>query len=914
MLNHILQTKLYLPPIRPDWVARQHLLDRLTLQPHTRLVLVSAPAGYGKTTLITVWLRQLEAANAAHVCWLALDEDDSAPRQFFGYLAAAVQALPGGRTSLARLLQAEQEMPAKTWLNAFVQDVTPVSAPFILVLDDYHTLDSAEIDQALALLLDRMPPHMTLTLTSRSDPGFPVSRLRARGQLIELRAADLRFTETEAAQFLQQTMGLTLSEAQIAALEHRTEGWIAGLQMAALSLQNRSRGELDSFIRNFTGSHRFILDYLLEEALHQQPEVVRDFLLATSILEQLSGPLCDTLTGRSDGQLLLEQLERNNLFVISLDDERRWYRYHHLFADVLHAHAQRHCPQHVTEWHRRAGRWFAQNGAMPPAIRHALAAEDFAQAAHLLELLRWQIDGIYPIKQWLAWADALPAEQIAERPVLTLVYGWALLENGNLAEAEVYLQATQSWLNKPQAKKIIADEETWRVLPASLSAAHAYLALSQGDVAGTIAHAQAVLDFFQDEDHYWRGVGLSLLGLTRWMQGDLPAAARTFAELTGAMRRTGKLVDAISTAYTLAEMLLALGNLSQAEAEIAKILPLAEPPHAPPLLGTSDLYRFLSVLAWERGDSETAEKHLRRAVSLGEDAALTNWGYRLCLVQSYFKRSQGDFAGALAALDEAERVYTENPIPLLRPVSALKAQIWLAQGELAQAESWAQTQNLGPKDTLHYLREFEYLTLARLLLARYQAQKAAKSDRLDPDQNLNDALTLLRRLLTEAEAGQRLGSVLEILILQALALAAQNDIDAALVPLARALALATPQGYVRRFTNEGPPMARLLTEADKRGLVTHYTRKLLAAFPRASLLSANSSKIRNQNSDLIEPLSDRELEILHLVAAGLKNKEIAEQLVISLNTVLYHTKNIYGKLGVNKRTLAVAKARELGLL
>jgi len=268
----------------------------------------------------------------------------------------------------------------------------------------------------------------------------------------------------------------------------------------------------------------------------------------------------------------------------------------------------------------------------------------------------------------------------------------------------------------------------------------------------------------------------------------------------------------------------------------------------------------------------------------------------------------------LAALDEAERVYTENPIPLLRPVSALKAQIWLAQGELAQAESWAQTQNLGPKDTLHYLREFEYLTLARLLLARYQAQKAAKSDRLDPDQNLNDALTLLRRLLTEAEAGQRLGSVLEILILQALALAAQNDIDAALVPLARALALATPQGYVRRFTNEGPPMARLLTEADKRGLVTHYTRKLLAAFPRASLLSANSSKIRNQNSDLIEPLSDRELEILHLVAAGLKNKEIAEQLVISLNTVLYHTKNIYGKLGVNKRTLAVAKARELGLL
>jgi LuxR family maltose regulon positive regulatory protein len=384
MFDLLLPTKLYLPPIRADWVQRPRLLGKLDRNSPTKLILVSAPAGYGKTTLVTAWLRQLEGAE---VCWLSLDEDDSDPQHFFRYLAAAVRPLPDIQSQLPQLLQSNQPIPAKTLIKAFTHDVIPVATPFILVLDDYHVLDSAEIENALAMLLDLMPPQMTLVLTSRSDPGFPLSRLRARGELVELRADDLRFTEMEAAQFLQQTMGLTLQPAQVAALENRTEGWIAGLQMAALSLQNRPNSDLDSFVNTFTGSHRFVIDYLVEETLLHQPDAVRTFLLATAVLERLSGPLCAAVTQMPHAQEILEMLERNNLFVVPLDNQRHWYRYHHLFADVLQAYMRAKQPELTTISHQRASRWYAKQNARHEAIDHALAANDFEFAAEQIELV-----------------------------------------------------------------------------------------------------------------------------------------------------------------------------------------------------------------------------------------------------------------------------------------------------------------------------------------------------------------------------------------------------------------------------------------------------------------------------------------------------------------------------------------------
>lgn len=901
MFNVLLQTKLYLPPVRPDWVPRPRLLNRLAIKPQTKLILISAPAGYGKTSLVTSWITRLQLADvpdASHVCWLSLDEGDSDPQQFFRYLATAVSSLPNVAASLPQLRQAPNPLPAQTLMQAFLHDIIPVTAPFLLVLDDYHVLDSADIDAALNALMDRMPPQMTLVLTSRSDPGFPISRLRARGQLIELRADDLRFTEAEVAQFLQQTMGLTLQPEQIAALENRTEGWIAGLQMAALSMQNRAAADRDAFVNGFTGSHRFVLDYLVEEALQQQREEVRTFLLATSILDRLSGPLCTAVTQNPRAQQLLETLERDNLFVVPLDDERRWYRYHHLFADVLRAQARTSHPEQLAGWHAQAASWFAEQDALPQAIPHALAANAMPLAAHLLEQLRFQIDGTYQIRQWLGWATQLSAEQVQKRPVLSAGYGWALLENGDMAAAEPYLRQAERWLASPAAEMVISDEAQWRVLPASLANARAYRLLAQGDVAGATQQAQQALDFFPSgELNIWRQVALSLLGVTHWIAGDVPASAQAFAQSMADNLQAGKLEDAISNAFVLAEFQIMLGQLHQADQTINRMMQLAVQPEAPLPLGADDLYRMLAYLAWERGDGETAVSHLHTALQASESGSFINGRYRLYLLQATFKKQAGDFAAALALLDEAESVFVENPLPVVRPIAALRADIWIAQGDLAQAQAWAAARQLTADAEVHYLREFELMTLARLLLAQFRQQQDATA--------LDQAVSLLDRLAAAAEAGQRLGTVMRLKLLQARALAARDGNAAAMPLLARALALAEPQGMVNSIVAEGEEMVGLLQTAVSQNIAPDYATRLLAALGETA---------DPPPQPLIDPLSERELEILALIAAGLKNKEIAEQLFISLNTVLYHNKNIYSKLGVSKRTVAVSKARELGLV
>ena len=905
MFDILLPTKLYIPPNRPDGVERSRLLEKLAVKPQTKLILVSAPAGYGKTTLVTTWLSQLEGTEK---CWLSLDEDDNELQQFFRYLTSTIRPLPNSGSQLSQLLQSNQPFPAKILVKTFVHDVTSVTTPFILVLDDYHAIDSVEVDNALADLLDLMPPQMTLVMTSRSDPGFPISRLRARGQLSELRADDLRFTEAEAAQFLQQTMGLTLLPSQIAALENRTEGWIAGLQMAALSMQNRASSDLDEFVRNFTGSHRFVLDYLVEETLLQQPEDIRSFLLSTSILDHLCGPLCDAVVERDDSQAVLETLERDNLFVVPLDDKRIWYRYHHLFIDVLRAHAKALPPDQITNLHQRASAWFAQFGSPVEAFHHALAAEDYEQAAALAERVWRSMYRRYQSGIWLSWVKALPDEVVRVRPVLSAEYAWALLDSGEMEAAEVRLQDAERCLELDgqlpdlPSEMVVVSEAEFRALPTTIANARAYLAQALGDVPATVEYAQRALALPFDGDYFGRGLSALLLGFAYWGSGDLESARQAVSDAVSDMWAAENIPFVISFTSYLADIMLAQGCLHEAIRTYKHTLERTMEQSELKVPETAVLHLGLSELYLELDDMKAAASHLLHSEELGELIAFPPWYRHWSRAQARLKTTQGDLDGALEILNEAKRLYFRHPVPDVRPVAALRARVWILQGNLTDALDWAHAQGLSTANDLSYLREFEHITFARLLIARYRSDQ--------DNMVIHEAVDLLTQLLQAAEAGNRVGSIIEILLLQALVHAAQDNIPAALASLERALSLAAPEGYIRLFVDEGPPMAALLQKIkDKDSRIKPYAASLLSAFPAQDV---QPSSVHSQS--LIDPLSDRELEILTLVTSGLKNQEIADQLVISLNTVLYHTKNIYSKLGVNKRALAIAKARELNLV
>jgi LuxR family maltose regulon positive regulatory protein len=923
MVTPILVTKLFTPPSRPELVPRPRLIEQLNAGLDHKLTLISAPAGFGKTTLVSEWGAGCERP----VAWLSLDEGDSNPTRFLIYLVAALQTIAADiGAGVLGVLQAPQPPPIESILIALLNEITTVPDNFVLVLDDYHVIDSkpvdvsTPVDQALTFLLDHLPPQMHMVIATREDPPLPLARLRVRGQLTELRAADLRFTPAEAAEFLNRMMGLKLRDADIAALEARTEGWIAGLQLAALSMQGRS--DTASFIQAFTGSHRFVLDYLAGEVLERQPERVRNFLLQTAILDRLSGSLCDAVTAQDGGRGMLETLERGNLFVIPLDDQRQWYRYHHLFADVLQAHLIEAQPEQVSSLHQRASAWYEQNGLPPDAIRHALAAEDFERAAGLIELAWSAMDLSYQSSTWLGWVKALPDVLIRARPVLSVGYAWALLDGGELEASEARLHDAERWLDTPPDMMVVVDKEQFRSLPASIATARAYRSLALGNVPGTVKYAQQALELTPEDDQVRHNQATSLLGLAQYTSGDLEAAERSLADFHTNLRKTGEILTLIGITFLLADIRVTLGRLHEAESSYQQSLRLATGQGEPMPLGTADLYRGLGELNVERGDLEAAAQHLLTSQKLGEQTALTNWPHRLCVSQARLKEAQGDLDGALALLDEAERVYIRDPLPDVRPVAALKARVWLKQGRLAEALGWAREQGLSVDDDIRYTREFEHITLARVLIA------AGKSDR--EAGSLDEATRLLGRLLQAAETGGRLGSAIQILLLQALAFQAQDNLPHALAPLERALALAEPEGYVRIFVDEGEAM-RLLIEKQSRNRdhpLSGYADKLLAAFTQpvaAPKMASPKSAIMHQKSDmiepevrpaknmLVEPLSERELEVLKLLRSELSGPEIAQQLIVSLNTLRTHTKNIFNKLGVNNRRAAIRRSEELDL-
>jgi LuxR family maltose regulon positive regulatory protein len=906
----LLETKLYIPRSRRGLVARPRLAERLDRGAKSRLTLISAPAGFGKTTLLAEWLAAAPADRRA-AAWLALDPGDNRPVAFWTYLIAALRtAEPGVGARALALLQSAQPPPIEAVLATLLNELGAGSKEVVLVLDDYHVIDAGEVRAGMVFLLEHLPPRLHLVLAGRADPALPLARLRARGELVEIRAAELRFTPEEAAAYLNEVMGLGLAAGEIAALAGRTEGWIAALQLAALSL--RGRADAAAFIAGFAGDHRYLVDYLVDEVLQHQPERVRTFLLQTSILDRLGGAVCDAVTGRDSGGAMLEALERGNLFVVRLDDRRRWYRYHQLFADVLRAHLADEQPERVPELHRRASAWHERHGERPEAIHHALAAKDFARAADLIELAARATLRTYRSGRLLDWLRALPDDLVRTRPVLSTYYAFALLGVGELGAAEAWLGNAERWLDgtageppgAASARMVVADEEELRSVPAIIALARAYRAQVLGDVATTLDQGRRALDLMPEGDDVWRGGAAVLLALAHWASGDLEAAQHIHDGGVASLERTGDISLAISAAYDGADLRKARGRLSEAERLYERSLQLAPGQTDAAIPGVADLHLGLSDVHCERNDVEAARWHLQRGEELGRHAALPQTASRLCVARARIRQVEGDLHGALELLEQAERLHVRGPVPEIRPIAALKVRVWLAQGRLAEPLAWARARGLSVEDDLDYPRECAHITLARVLIARCGREADHQAG--------GHALGLLGRLLTEADAHGRTGSAIEILVLQALAHRARGRIDTGLDPLERALTLAEPEGYVRMFVDEGEPMRDLLRHAVGAGISSAYARRLLSAFEERT--HSGSAQHTAAGAGLVEPLTARELEIMRLVAVGMRNQEIAEQLVISLPTVKRHIANLYGKLGVGHRTEAVARANALGLL
>jgi LuxR family maltose regulon positive regulatory protein len=934
----VLATKLFAPARRSQLVARPMLGERLdtTLDAGHRLTLVSAPAGFGKSTLLSDWLTDLnQRQKNTRVGWLSLDDGDNDLTRFMAHLVAALQ-----RAELdvdAAVLDSLSTAPTATALTPLVNDLARAGekepgTQWIVVLDDYHAIAASEVHEAVTFLLDHLPDHLHLVMATRSDPPLPLARLRSRGELTELRAAELRFTPAEVGEFLNRVMGLELMAADVDALEDRTEGWIAGLQLAALSLRRiADRDQVAGFISAFTGSNRFVIDYLADEVLTRQSPQVRDFLLRTAILDRLHGRLCDAVTGGTEGTRTLADLERGNLFVVPLDNERSWYRYHHLFADVLQARLLAEHPEQVPDLHERASGWFAARGLVVDAVRHALAAEDFDRARYLMEEALPEMRRSRQDRLLLTWMRSLPQPVVRRSPVLSLVSAWSQLMSGNLDAVEPRLDDAEAALaagsHDHDLAATWANTEDLRTAPAMVSIYRASLAQARGDVAGTVGHARHALDLAGPEDHFIHGAGGGYLGLAAWAAGDVDEALATFSDAVRSLHAAGNLVDELDTTVVLADMWVAAGRPSRARRLYEQALQTGAAGGAP-YRATADLHVGLAELDRELDDLPSAEAHLESARVLGERASITENRHRWYVVMAQVRSAGGDYDAATQLLDQAEPLYRPGFYPDVRPIAALKARIQIAAGDLSSAAGWAEDRAITVDDQPDYLREYEHLTLARLLLAEDRADQM----RSEPFDKLRTALVedpstgsgrirdidgasassvaallgLLDRLHAAAVEAGRDGSVLEIRMLQALVQHAQADLADALAALGGSFA-ATPEpdSYVRLYLDEGAAMLALLQDAadaypQARRLLERATTSVeVAAVPQQSLG---------------EVLSQRELEVLRLLDSELTGPEIARQLYVTLNTLRTHTKRIFTKLDVTTRAAAVRRAYERGLL
>jgi LuxR family maltose regulon positive regulatory protein len=911
----LLTTKLYLPSARARSriVPRPRLIARLNEGLHAArpLLLISALAGCGKTTLLGDWIAQSQR----RVAWLSLDEGDNDPNRFWTYFIAALQTVqPNVGEGAGVILQGmgqmgEQPLPLESFLTVLLNEMTASPDGFALVLDDYHVITTPAIHEGLTFLLDHLPPQMRVIIASRADPPLPLARLRASNRMTEFRDGDLRFTPDEVAVFLNQVMGLDLSADDIAALEARTEGWIAGLQLAALSLQGRDETSRRRFVSTFTGSQRYILDYLVEEVLHRQPETTQAFLLQTSILARLSGPLCDAVTGGADGQAMLEELERANLFLIPLDEERRWYRYHQLFAEVLHHRLQQAEPDHLVVLHRKAATWSVEHRLIDDAVRHALAAGDALWAARLVEQHVEEVLRRGEGETLRRWLSAVPQAVVRSRPRLALSQALAAFNAGRLEAVEPLLedaeQALASTPNEPYEPSIGRELSMMANVPASIALLRASLVGLRGDAERVIELVRLALTYLAEDE---RGPRISVrwnLALADWMRGCLTEAERAFADLVAEGRAVGEPHLTLSAGAVLGRVQCAQGRLNAALRTYQEGLDFAARTGPSAVLSAAVAHVGMAEVFYERNQLEQAQRHVTEGIPLARQLTSTQSLATGLTTLAWIRQARGDPAGALEAIDEAARVMPALAVvALYNPVPAERARLLLAQGDVMEAARWVEGRGLEEEDEPSYPQEREYLVLVRVLLARNV-----------PDR----ALGLLERLGAAAEAQGRTGSVIEVRVLEALAFDAIGEHARALAALGEVLALARPEGYVRVFLDEGAPIAGLLGQVT--GEQRPYALQLLAALDRlepggveAKAHPPALSSVHARHPTLIEPLTERELEVLRLVAEGLSNPEIAQKLYLSVGTVQVHLKHIYGKLEVSSRTQAAARAHELSLL
>ncbi len=903
----LVATKLNIPPVRPGLVSRPRLLAQLDQGLHCRLILLSGPAGGGKTTLLSEWLAQATCPAA----WLSLEPGDGDAARFLGYLIAALRTvLPRVGEASERLMQAPESPSWQMLLPPLINEIaTAAGGPFILVLDDYHTIGSPAIHNGLVFLLEHLPPQMHLVIATRIDPPLPLSRFRSRGQMLEVRSSDLRFTADEAAAFLKQAMGLELSPAQVATLEARTEGWIAGLQMAALSLQRRAPESIDRLVAGFSGRQHYILDYLTDEVLAHQPGPVQDFLLRTCILDRMCGPLCDAVmacepqTAKAPGRSMLEYLDHANLFVVPLDDTCTWYRYHPLFVELLRSRLAETQTGLAADLHRRASAWFERNGTIEEAVGHALAAGDSERVACLAEqgapdlVARGRVDTL------LGWIDALPQPLVHGRAWLCIRWAAALCYLGKAEQVEAPLQAAEAHIGPglPSAEA--------RQLAAEVAYIRARVAVARGDLARGVEFAEKALNDLPAGQAALRSRLSFLLARVHLIDGSLNEASLRMGDVARLRRDAGDIAGAVSSLCHVANMAYICGRLRHAAETFREAEALATKVQWQ-FTGAGIVHVGLAAIELEWNNLEAARQHLGKGIELVERWPNPNDRAFAYVYLSRVLLAQRDLPGASEALARAEYLEaTRTLYPEARgAVQAWRANLWLAQGNLAAAVRWAEERRLDRSAVPAFRNELEQIARARILVSQATGPGS--------DRSLDEPLDLLARLAQAAQAGGRLGRLIEMRILQARAHQARGDGGAALAPMQDALAMAAPEGYERVFVEEGAPLAALL----RLGLQQRtwrddglgpYAAHLLAALQRE--VSGGPATHATGSSLLVEALSARELEVLQLLGEGLTNEEVAQRLVVTLATVKSHTLSIYGKLGVHSRREAVAAATRLGL-
>lgn len=915
----LLVTKLAAPQVRADLTPRPRLADQLYHGLQCPLTLIAAPAGFGKTTLLSTWFQHapLQAA------WVSLEPSDNDLTRFWSYTFNALERIqPGSGSAGLALLEGSHlgpPPPIETVVTAWINGLATLPRDVALVLDDYHLITTPAIHRAVSYLLDHLPSQLHLVIATRADPPLPLARLRARGHLAEIRAADLRFTSEETLAFLTQSLGSTLSVEDSAALEARTEGWIAGLQLAVLSM--RGRADPQAFLATFSGSHRYIVDYLVQEVLARQPKVIQTFLLHTAILERLEASLCEAVLGKSRGaisaQAMLEQAAQANLFLTPLDEERRWYRYHPLFGEALRHRLELAERTLIPELHRRASRWYETHNLASEAIHHALAAGDFDNAARLIENAAEHVVKRGELVTLRTWLDALPSDLVHSRSTLCLWQAWVLVLNGQHEEAEGLLlelerasdfSASHSPLTVASGAGESPRLDEARLLPDSagrIAAIRAYSAFRRGDARRVIEYAHQALALLP-HDQTARGLVAWNLGVAYLWNDDFAAAATTLTEARDMSQAAGNSYASMMAAFELAQTQARQGRLTDADRSYQHALDLGAARNeglaatGPMLVGRGDIQR-----EWNQLDlaTETLREGISRCQHIGNIPILL-LGY---VTLARVKQAQGNVVEARALMRMIERLLHANQLPPINVavITAWQMRLALAQGDIAQAERWAQERPLRADDELSASREVEYHVLARVLLAR---------------RRIDAALSLLERLLRLAEKQGRMGSALETLVLQAVALQAAGDEASAVKRLTRTLSLAEPEGYIRLFIDEGTPMARLLAlprarrERDSAGYIA-YGERLLALLRGASVDDLPHSVVAGSSAyPLSEALSERELAVLRLIVAGYSNQDIADHLVLALSTVKWYINVIYGKLQVQSRTKAIARARDLMIL